>query len=220
MARPRTITDAGLLDAAREVFIRKGVGASTREIARRAGVSEGVLYQRYATKQDLFFASMVLPAADLTTLVQARRTDGRTHLEDVALVMTDYFRSTMPVLQQVMAHPGFEFENFARRYPDSPMDGLRRGLITFFVEQRKAGRIGPVDPGAAALVVLAVAECVAFLERMGAHGGRFPPELLTRAVACLWEGLKPAPPAPDRPKPARGLRGRYVRKRPDARARR
>ena len=56
MPRPRLIDDATLLAAAREVFVEKGVGATTREVARYAGVSEGVIFQRYATKADLFFA--------------------------------------------------------------------------------------------------------------------------------------------------------------------
>lgn len=63
MARPKTIADADLLEAARAVFVQKGMGASTRAIARRAGVSEGVLFQRYATKQELFFAAMALPTS-------------------------------------------------------------------------------------------------------------------------------------------------------------
>ena len=50
MPRPRRIDDATLLAAAREVFVAKGAAATTREVARRAGVSEGVIFQRYKTK--------------------------------------------------------------------------------------------------------------------------------------------------------------------------
>jgi AcrR family transcriptional regulator len=204
MARPKTIADADLLDAARAVFVQKGIGASTRAIARRAGVSEGVLFQRYATKQELFFAAMALPTSGLGALLRARRADTRAHLEDAVVAMTDYFRETMPVLVPLLAHPGFRFEEFARRHPDSPLDALRRDLVAFLADARAKGRIGPVNPGAAALAMIAIAECVAFFEHMGAHGGRMPPELIKRAASCVWAGLVPkVPAAPRRAAPKR-----------------
>ena len=54
MARPRTISDQQIVDAAREVFLEQGFSATTAEIARRAGVSEGTLFKRFSTKEDLF----------------------------------------------------------------------------------------------------------------------------------------------------------------------
>jgi hypothetical protein len=42
MARPVTISDEQILDAARAVFTEKGPRATTAEIAERAGVSEGI----------------------------------------------------------------------------------------------------------------------------------------------------------------------------------
>jgi AcrR family transcriptional regulator len=205
MARHRTIPDADLLDAARGVFVAKGPGASTREVARRAGVSEGVLFQRYGTKRDLFFAAMMIPAADLTARLRARRADRLTHLEDVCHAMVEYFREIMPVLLPLVSHPGFRFEEFVARHPGSPLDGLRRSLVDLFRTERAAGRIGPVDPGAAALTIFALAGCVAFFERMGAHGGRFPPELVDRAIRCVWDGLAPRTPARGRARRPRRL---------------
>jgi hypothetical protein len=66
-------------------------------------------------------------------------------------------------------------------------------LTAFFSRLRQAGRVGPVDPGAAALLVFALAESVAFFEKMGAHGGRMPDTVLERAIEALWRGLSPAP---------------------------
>lgn len=195
MARPRTISDAELLATARRVFVERGFAASTREIARRAGVSEGVLFQRYATKSDLFFAAMVLPSPDLARLFSSRGSRGLPHLERIAEALTGYFRSITPVLLPLMNHPGFRFEEFVARHPNSPLDALRRDLVAFFVAEREAGRIGEVDPGAAALSILALAQTIAFFEQMGAHHGKFPPALLQRAVRCVWDGLAPRTPA-------------------------
>jgi len=193
MGRQKTVSDEELLARAREVFVERGFAGSTREIARRAGVSEGVLFQRHATKADLFFAAMALPAVDLQALFDARFDSARDQLAGITAAMTDYFRDSMPVLLPLLSPPVFEFEQFARRHPDSPLSALRRGLVAFFAREREAHRIGPVDPGAAALLVFALAQSVAFFERMGAHHGRMPDEVLERSIEALWQGLAPQP---------------------------
>jgi len=195
MARTKTISDEELLAVAREVFVRDGFGASTRDIAKQAGVAEGVLFQRYQTKRELFFAAMVLPAPDPMAGRDASTTPAFERLVELAQGMTDYFRETVPVLLPLMAHPGFAFEEFALRHPQSPLDVLRRRLVGFFAEERRAGRIGAVEPGAAALMVFSMALTVAFFERMGAHHGQFPPELLRSGLETLWNGLAPVPTA-------------------------
>jgi AcrR family transcriptional regulator len=58
MARPTTIADDLLLKTAREVFLRRGLRATTAEIAEQAGVSQGILFKRFKSKQALFRAAM------------------------------------------------------------------------------------------------------------------------------------------------------------------
>jgi AcrR family transcriptional regulator len=191
MGRPKTISNEVLLARAREVFVERGFAGTTKEIARRAGVSEALLFQRFATKAELFFAAMALPAVDLQALFDSRAGSARDQLASITAAMVDYFRDSMPVLLPLLSHPGFEFEAFARRHPDSPLSALRRGLTAFFTRARDAGRVGSVDPGAAALLVFALAESVAFFERMGAHGGRMPDLVLERSIEVLWRGIAP-----------------------------
>jgi AcrR family transcriptional regulator len=203
MARTTTISDEALLADVRHVFVAEGPAVSTREIARRVGVSEGVLFQRYSTKQELFFAAMVLPAVDVVRLFAAQRKTGRAHLLQITMALTDYFRQLMPVLLPLMTHAGFRFEEFAQRHPGSPLDSLRRGLVDFFVRERRAGRVGPVDVGGAALCVLSLAQTTAFFERMGAHDGHFPPKLLANSVRTLWAGMAPHRRGPVRARAAK-----------------
>ncbi len=191
MGRKKITSDGELLDAARRVFVEQGFGASTKEIARQAGVSEGVIFQRFATKEDLFFAAMIPPSVDLDRLLNHSRCTGRALLEKLTFAMIDYFRETLPVLLPLMSHPAFRFEEFAKRHPDSPMLLLRRQLVEFFVRERQAGRIGPVDPGAAALLVWSTAHAIPFFERLGAHGGQFEAGIVRSMVRCLWDGLAP-----------------------------
>lgn len=43
---------------ARDVFLERGIRATTLEVAERAGVSEGVLFHRFKSKEALFSAAM------------------------------------------------------------------------------------------------------------------------------------------------------------------
>lgn len=172
--------------------MRDGFVASTREIARLAGVSEALIFQRFTKKEDLFFAAMIPPPVELGALFQHPNLNGRQLIEQVVLSMVDYFRQTLPVLIPLMSHPAFQFEEFAARYPNSSMVALRKELAGFVVRQQAAGWIAKVDPGAAALHLWSIAHTVAFFEHLGAHGGKFPDSFLRTAVDCLWQGLKPS----------------------------
>lgn len=198
MARTKSISDEDLLRNAREVFVKEGLAASTKTIARRAGVSEGVLFQRFSTKEELFFAAMIPPPADLSELFRKRHKDGYKAFSAVTLGMLEYFRATLPVLITLISHPSFRFEDFARKHPDSPMVTLRREITHFMLAERLAGRIGIVDPGAAALLAWSTAHTIAFFEHMGAHGGRFDARIIQATLQCAWHGLAPAPGNPKR----------------------
>ncbi|WP_236978930.1 helix-turn-helix domain-containing protein [Mycobacterium kiyosense] len=50
-----------MLDAAREMFAAKGFHATTREIAERATVTEQLLFNHFASKQQLFAAAVLQP---------------------------------------------------------------------------------------------------------------------------------------------------------------
>lgn len=63
--RVRRGSAAGLLkEAAREVFAERGYGATTREIATRAGVSHELIFRYFDTKEKLFFDAVVTPLMD------------------------------------------------------------------------------------------------------------------------------------------------------------
>jgi AcrR family transcriptional regulator len=188
MTRARTILDDTLLDAAREVFSRRGFAASTAEVARRARVSQGVLFQRYATKADLFFAAMVPPPVDLRSRIEGwlAKRDMVWALEQLATALLDYFRSAVPVLMALAMHPDFDFEVFARRHPRSSLAALRADTVAFFEMARVRGFETERDPGATALLLIASTCGLALFERLGAYGGHVPPILIRRVVERMW----------------------------------
>ncbi|MDT5015791.1 MAG: hypothetical protein QOD39_1951 [Mycobacterium sp.] len=63
--RVRRGSAPGLLEeAAREVFAERGYGATTREIAARAGVSHDLIFRYFDNKEKLFFDAVVTPLLD------------------------------------------------------------------------------------------------------------------------------------------------------------
>lgn len=191
MGRNKLISDEDLLAIAREVFIEKGIGASTREIARRAGVSEAVLYQRHATKTDLFFSALTPPFLDLDQLLEQgpEGRDGLEHLEQVALGMLAYFRKSVPVLKSLTAHQEFNFEEFVERHPEAPMHRLRVGLVEMLKGQQARGEIGPGPTGPMAMTLYAAMHSLAIFEDMGAHGGKIDDSMVRGMVRALWNGI-------------------------------
>jgi AcrR family transcriptional regulator len=192
MGRKKTISDANLLAVARAVFIEQGFGASTKEIARRAGVSEGVLYQRFSTKDELFFAAMIPPPADVMAIFQGgQRLKGRQLVEKLTLALLDFSRQALPVMLPLMMHPAFRLEEFAARHPDSPLFVLRREIGPFLMRESQAGKLGAVDPRGASLLLWTFAQGLAFFEKLGAHDGTFDPEIIQATLDCVWTGLSP-----------------------------
>src|SRR5690349_9659811 len=99
--RPPSISDDDILEAAREAFLEQGVGATTAEIARRAGISESVLFHRYKTKEALFMAVMdravrVSPAVEGLP-DQVGRGEIADHLFEVGTAMVEDAKKTIPL---------------------------------------------------------------------------------------------------------------------------
>ena len=69
MSRPKTISDDEVLRIACDVFREHGHTVSTREIAQAAGISEAILYQRFGSKDGLFFAAMHARGPDVEQLL-------------------------------------------------------------------------------------------------------------------------------------------------------
>lgn len=191
MGRRKLVEDDELLAVAREVFVEKGIAASAREIARRAGISEAVIYQRHPTKAHLFFAAMVPPALNVQDLLAAPANDLSVleQLEGIALGMMEYFREVVPILMLLVTHPEFDLEKFAQRHPDSPFGRVHLGLIQYLESQREGGRIVAENVGTGALTLFAALHSLAFLERLGVHDGKFDEAIIRAVVRSLWTGL-------------------------------
>src|SRR4051794_13399826 len=107
MGRHKTISDDDVLRIARGVFRARGHTATTREIAEAAGVSEAVLYQRFHSKDHLFFAAMHARGPDVEELLGPADPagDAREYLHAVVGRLAKYFGEVIPLALHMMMHP-------------------------------------------------------------------------------------------------------------------
>lgn len=191
MGRNKQVSDAAVLAAARAVFVEQGFGASTREVARRAGISEAVLYQRYKTKLDLFFAAMIPPPIDLAAPPDFDQSLAQ-DLGALAMNVLRYFREAMPVLLHLVTHPSFQLADLADRDRRLPVHGLGEAIAACLERHRQRGSItaDPARVQAATLTLLSSLHSLALFERMGIHGS-FPEAAVRNIVGLVACGLAP-----------------------------
>ena len=87
-----------LLEAARDVFSRFGyAGASTRQIANEAGVTEVLIFRHFESKRGLFEAAVVEPfAATITNFIED--VAELTHESDMVTMMNEFVTSVYDVM--------------------------------------------------------------------------------------------------------------------------
>jgi AcrR family transcriptional regulator len=111
--RPPTIDSQRLLAVARDVFLERGIRATTLEVAERAGVSEGVLFHRFKSKEALFSAAMdfdreeppqqVLKAIE--ELRQQEDLDAREAIVRLASTLVEVGRVALPIMMMSWSNP-------------------------------------------------------------------------------------------------------------------
>jgi AcrR family transcriptional regulator len=131
-----------LLDAAARVFARKGLkGATTREIAVEAGLSEMTLFRRFGTKEKLlravverFFARRIEPP-----VVHEPPGDLRAALLHYAKLQHRLMDESLPIIRVLLG----ELHHFSRDHRDVLHDvfrPMRSAMNTLLTSQRKKPR--------------------------------------------------------------------------------
>jgi AcrR family transcriptional regulator len=204
VGRKKTIEDDEILHHARTVFREGGHAASTRDVARAAGISQAVLYQRFGSKEDLFFRAMTPDPPDLETLLGPYPPrSARADLKRIAERLAEYLGGLLPTLLHVLAHPDIGRARLAKWHADLPFHSLLAALTERFRRLRNDGLVGDVEPSVSARAFLAAVHSAAILETMvhgGPHGGPGQEQHLFQhghgapiagLIEVLWTGFAP-----------------------------
>jgi AcrR family transcriptional regulator len=184
-----------IIDVAVAVFARSGYhGASMNDVAEAAGVTKPVLYQHFASKQDLYLAlidDVGKRMIDAIGKATAGATDGRTQTE---LGFRAYFRWVAD------DHDGFLLLFSTQANRDAAATKAIRAITS-----EAASAIAPLiaieidheQRRTLAHGLVGLAEGVS--RRLVERGDDFDPDELARLVANLaWAGLRAVGPGPSR----------------------
>jgi AcrR family transcriptional regulator len=192
MGRHKTISDDEVLRVARDVFRERGHTATTREVAEAAGISEAVLYQRFGSKDDLFFAAMHPLGPDVDRLLgpEDPPDDAHAYLHEMVVRLGEHFADIIPVALRLMTHPSFDRASLSRVQPGGPQ-ALRDALTRRLASLARRRRLVTRSESAAARLLLSIAHDWALggVLRHAAASGRV--RELKEMVDVVWEGLRP-----------------------------
>ena len=112
MARPKTLEDEQVIDAARAAFAAHGHGVSTRRIAADIGLSQAALIQRFGSKKDLFLAAMFPEPLDIAWILNGDNKPKTAGADAALLAVTERLFTQMsarlPGLLQLAQNPEVE----------------------------------------------------------------------------------------------------------------
>ncbi len=174
MGRGPVITRERIVDAAREVFLNEGPTASTASVARAAGVSEGSIFKRFATKEDLFREAMGLPDVRFSEEL-AERLAGlppEQVLTEMGVRIIELFRALLPRVMMLCAHHAKEHKSLidALRPGEGQQPApliLLRAVGRQIERLQEAGALRDIDPEVAARVLIGAMHNYVFFEVVG-----------------------------------------------------
>jgi AcrR family transcriptional regulator len=182
---------SSILHAARRAFSETGDmnGTTMRAIAERGGISEGVIYRHFASKDQLFFEAVVAPLeAAVDELVAAANVVDRDQpltadrqlqaLEGLYRQLSNTLEEVLPLLGLVLFGDPKVAQRFYKENLAPAMDRLAQAWRE--VEDRHGYRFGSPDLSARAVMGMAL-----MLALESHHTKGFDQE---RAVALVSEG--------------------------------
>ena len=188
MARPTSISNQQILDAARPVFLAHGFGkASTVEIARRAGISEGSVFTRFATKEALFHAAMdnaEPPMLDLGHYVG--HGDLRRNLVRITVESVHFLSNLLPTLMLCWS----EREAAGNAIVCSRPREILASLTAFIKAEKRLRRVGG-DPAITARLYMGAVWNYCFLHTVAGYRAMSVKIFAEGMVAGLWQGIAP-----------------------------
>jgi AcrR family transcriptional regulator len=176
-----------VLEAADAVFLAKGTGASTEEVARAAGVGVGTVFRHFPTKEALLAAVFT---ARLERMAEEADALAASSVEP-GVALFSFFTSmveraaTKQAFVDALAAAGVDVQQRASGMGRE----LREAMDALLARAQRAGAVRD-DIRAADLIALLIG-----VSRAAEHAG-WDPEAQARTLRVVLDGLRPPPEAP------------------------
>lgn len=191
MGRRKVIDDKILIEAARAVFREQGAFGTTKDVAKRAGVSEAVIFQRFPTKAALFLAAMMPPPLDVGSIILTGGPDPKRDLVETGARLLGHFRTVIPTVMHLITYPQIRMSDVIAHQNAMPADVLTGALTAHLAELHRQGKVNAPKPMASAALFVAAVHSLALYELMELHNGQPMDHAVEQFVDAMWAGLGP-----------------------------
>jgi AcrR family transcriptional regulator len=188
-----------LLDAAAALIARAPLATiTTREIARSAGVSDGVLYNYFHDKNDLLVEALVRRLRHSIESATARLPDAGTgtveaNLTSIATTLFELEGEVIPMIAGLLSDPTLLHRMFTALHED-PLgpQWFRAPLVAYVDAERRLGRIrADADPDALTLVLTGSTAVLALTGQVAPGSAGDVSGRVAAVVGQLMRGLRP-----------------------------
>jgi len=208
MTRPRTISDAAILDAARRCAIERGPAVSLGVIAERLGVTSPALLKRFGTRRDLMIAALRPEDPPEWVRALARGPDARAleaQLHALLREVLEVFRRESPCMTALSESGIPPHQIFDRNEPPPPVRHAW-AVATWLERGRARGLVRPAEYESIAIAMLGALHARVFLSDFfgDTWWRRAEDDYVGDLASTFARALAPAPPskrAPRRPGP-------------------
>lgn len=182
-----------LLTAALELFSRQGYrGTTTREIARRAGVSEALLFRHFPNKEDLYWSVLEEQCAvstgrqNLDTLFRAGQDDTATFAAIAGDLLTRNFSDSR--LYRLLLFCALEDHELSHRFFRRYIWDYYTGVAEHIRRRIAEGAFRDVDPMLAARAFIGMVLHYFLVEELfrGRRPGASEIKRLSQALSVSW----------------------------------
>jgi AcrR family transcriptional regulator len=199
MGRNPKITNDEILEAAREVFLDQGSGASTADIADRAGISEASIFKRFATKQELFMAAIGItktPAWVKKLESATPNPELKAELIEICGEILAFYQDVFPRVMMMMSPMKLLM---SKQFIPPPVRDSH--LLAGFLQRAiDLGYLRPCDAGTVALMLVGAINNYAMTQifMKSSKSSKFaeseplnPAEFVRSTIDILWAGIAP-----------------------------
>jgi AcrR family transcriptional regulator len=199
--RPPKIDVERVLVVAREVFLARGIRATTQEVAEQAGISEGSLFHKFRTKEGLFRAAMNLPDGTVPDLIlsavgELEGMELKEALLQLSHALLDIGKVGIPLLMMSWSNQNAcsaHFDHNRARFRE-----VMKRIAGYLERQMVAGRLRNIDPEVVARTFLGATHhyCMTRLMAGDDDDSIIPESMFARGlVDLLLNGALASPPS-------------------------